>query len=105
MKQKLTPTQRRALAALYLLQRESADKRSRAEISFKARGMYRNFPYPIQTMTALMEHHLVEPESACALELVITKKCRCSCDRWGVTESGAALVRSWNIVTLKEEAT
>lgn len=102
---KLTPTQRRALAALYLLQRESADKRSRAAISFKARGMYVSFPYPVQTMVVLMDLHLVEPESACALELVVTKKCRCSCDRWGITESGAALVRSWNIVTLKDEAT
>jgi len=52
-------------------------------------------------MIALEAEGLVTPEVAEAIELVVSKRCTCACDRWRITPKGIALVQSWNVVIAK----
>lgn len=95
-----TPHQKRALAALWQLWKESAHGYfTRLDIGRIVFGDFRGITQ--KTIAVLMEAGLVEPESRLTMRLVEDGVCRCGCDRYRITEVGRKMVSSWNVVKLK----
>lgn len=112
---KLTPHQKKILAALDLLAknpnvaayfhcwRVGLDEADGYHLRYEIARILDNFSIHLTAMKKLWQLGFVEPESEFNVNHVERGYCRCCSDRWRISPAGAALVSKWNVVLLQPE--
>ncbi len=112
---KLTPHQKKILAALDLLAknpnvaayfhcwRVGLDEADGFHLRYEIARVLDNFSIHLASMKKLWQLGFIEPESEFNVNHVERGYCRCCSDRWRISPAGSALVATWKVVLLQED--